>query len=175
MKPLNLFLIFSTLATISVASFAAKSAKANASVKHGDTSDYKLQIIESKISRLKETVFHHDKCWITHCPLVLTNNSDYTLNYLTATASWWDIYTLDNNNFELAADYWNVFKNGVEIRSLAAHLSATVDIRILTYKDYNRGGKLRIAMSIQKAGPYASQMLKPKTVNQIWSNEVTIN
>jgi hypothetical protein len=170
MKPLT----FSSLATISVILLTAKPANSNMSVKHDDTSDYKLQIIESRIASLKDTVFKHNKCWIAHCPLVLTNNSDYTLNYLTATASWWDIYALDNNNFELAADYWNVFKNGVAIRSLAAHQSTTVDISIITYKDYNRGGRVRIAMSIQKAGPYMPQILKPKTINQIWSNEVTI-
>ncbi|MBV8389466.1 MAG: hypothetical protein JO080_06680 [Mucilaginibacter sp.] len=174
MKPFCLFLTFLALTTVSVVLLAAKPSKHNTLIKCDDTSDYKLQIIENKISPLKDTVFHGNKCWITHCPLVLTNNSDYTLHYLTATASWWDIYALDNNNFELAADYWDVFKNGIEIRSLSPNQSITVDIRIITHKDYNRGGKLRIAMSVQKAGPYSSQMLKPKTVNQIWSNEVTI-
>jgi hypothetical protein len=139
-----------------------------------DTIDYHLYINETKISPLKDTTFgaYPVKCLIAHCPLTLTNNSNDTLKYLTMSASWWDFYTLDNKNFALAADYWNVFKNGIVVRVLPPHQSVTIAITIVTYKNYYRGQKLRIAMSLQKAEAYIIQ--KPKTANMIWSNEVSI-
>lgn len=144
----------------------------------GDTLNYWLYIPKSKIPLLKDTIFNREKCFITQCPLMLYNNTSDTLKYMTMSASWWDIYYIDNQNFALAADWWNVFKNSSQLIVLPPHQSITRSIGIITYKGYYRGQKLRIAMSLQRIGfelPGFMVQLKPKTTNMIWSNQVTLN
>jgi hypothetical protein len=146
-----------------------------------DTLNYILNISESQLTLLKDTVFNGKKCLITHCPLTLINNSNDSLKYMAMSSSWWDLYTLDNKNFAFAEDYWNVFKNGPEVLVLPPHQPANKSIPIITYKNYYRGEKVRIAMSLQRLGfelpdlkMYAPQLM-PKTTNMIWSNTVTIH
>jgi len=157
-----------------------------------DRENLRLSIDDSNISPLKQTVFGGKKCLITDCSVTFTNNSNHTLKYMTMDASWWQIYSLDNKNFELAADPWDVFKNEPVILELPPHQSVTRRIPIITLRDSFRGQKLRIAMSVQKPWSdfYSSRfpffdelfsfdpdeyMLRPITQNLIWSNEVTIN
>ncbi len=151
-------------------------------VAKSDTSTYRLYIAEAQMPLLKDTIFNREKCFVTHCPATLFNDSNDTLRYMVMSASWWDLYTLDNKNFEFAADWWNVFKNGQEVVVLPPHQSITRSISIITYKGYYRGQKLRIAMSLQRLGfelpdflGAAALALKPKTTNLIWSNEVTVH
>jgi hypothetical protein len=143
-----------------------------------DNKDYHLNISEADIPPMKDTIFGGNKCLITNCPLTLTNNTDDTLKYAGMAASWWDIYAIDNKNFSLAADYWNVFKNGPTIYVLPPHQSATRNIKIIASKDYFRGEKLRIIMRLQKVVklPIVGE-ISPKNSDSnftIRSNEVTI-
>ena len=144
-----------------------------------DTLKYQLKIFKFQLP-LKDTVFNREKCLITHCPVTLINNSSDTLRYLTMSASWWDIYSLDNKNFALAADPWDVYKNGPVVLTLPPYQSTTKSIPIITYKAYYRAQKLRIGMSLQRPG-FELPDLKmamfeplPKTTNLIWSNEITV-
>ncbi len=141
--------------------------------------DYQLNIIEAKIPSMRDTVFGGNKCLVTYCPLTLTNNTNDTLRYAGMSASWWDIYDIDNKGFSLAADYWNVFKNGPVVYVLPPHQSITKDIEIITYKDYCRGEKIRIAMHLQKVVhvPVAGDIKSIRSDSNyiIWSNEVTIH
>jgi hypothetical protein len=145
-----------------------------------DTSKYQLKIFKFQFP-LKDTIFHGEKCLVTHCPVTLINNSKDTLKYMAMSASWWDLYALDNKNFELAADPWDVYKNETEVLTVPPYQSRTRSIPIITYKGYYRGQKLRIGMSLQRPGFELPDLkmsvleLKPKTTNLIWSNEVTIN
>jgi len=158
----------------------------------GDRENLHLSIDQVNISPLRQTVFGGTKCFITDCLLTLTNNSNTTLKYMSMDASWWQIYTVDNKNFELGADPWDVFKNEPVVLELPPHKSVTRRVPILTLKDSFRGEKLRIAMSVQQPWSdfYSSRlpffddlasfdpdeyMLRPVTQNLIWSNEVTIN
>lgn len=172
MKKINLFLIFAVFFFSNQILFGqplTNSIQSNSI----DTNNFKLTIDEARISKLKDTVFNREKCLIAHCPVTLVNNSDDTLKYLAMSASWWDLYSIDNPHFALAADYWNVFKNGPKILVLPPHTSRTRMIPIITNKAYHRGEKLRIAMSVQSPGPLVN--LEPKTINMIWSNEVIIH
>ncbi|MGZ3810360.1 MAG: hypothetical protein ACXVB0_16550 [Mucilaginibacter sp.] len=141
-------------------------------------SHYRLTISEAKIPLLKDTVFGGNQCLITRCPLTLTNNTDDTLKYVGMSFSWWDFYSLDNRNFALAADYWNVFKNERVILVLPPHQSVTSNIKIVTYKEYYRGEKLRIAMRLQKVVhvPIAGDItpIGAESNELIWSNGVAL-
>jgi hypothetical protein len=140
--------------------------------------DYQLNIIEAKIPLMKDTVFGGNKCLVTYCPLTLTNSTNDTLRYAGMSASWWDIYTIDNKGFSLAADHWNVFKNGAVVNILPPHQSVTKNIKIITYKDYCRGETIKIAMHLQKVAhiPVAGDIKSIRSDSNyiIWSNEVTI-
>ena len=128
---------------------------------------------------MKDTVFGGNKCLVTYCPLTLTNSTSDTLRYAGMSASWWDIYDIDNKGFSLAADYWNVFKNGPVVHVLPPHQSITKDIKIITYKDYYRGEKIKIAMHLQKVVPIPVagdiKSIGSDSNYIIWSNEVTIH
>jgi hypothetical protein len=146
-----------------------------------DYSDYRLNIIEANIPPLKDTVFGGNHCLITNCPLTLTNNTSDTLKYAGMSASWWDNYSIDNKSFSLAADYWNVFKNGQVVYVLPPHQSATKDIKIITGKDYKGyfpAQKLKIVMRLQKVAklPIIGEAISinPDSNFLIWSNKVTI-
>jgi hypothetical protein len=167
-----------TILLISVTLFAAYSTMVFGHPKYGiigdvegDTITYRLNISEAQMHLLKDTIFNREKCLITHCPLTLTNNSNDTLKYMAMSASWWDFYTLDNQNFALATDWWNVFKNGQEVLVLPPHQSVTKNIPIITRKGYYRGEKLRIAMRLQQLHFGLPDLQK----SLIWSNEVTVN
>ena len=146
-----------------------------------DTLNYSLHITENQMPLMKDTIFGREKCLITYCPVTLTNNSNYTLKYLTMNASWWDLYSLDNQNFKLAEDYWNVFKNGPKMITILPHQSNTQIISIITYKSYYRGQQVRIGFSLQRLGfEFPDLNIIPsqpmsKTTNLIWSNAVTIH
>jgi len=146
-----------------------------------DNPNYRLSITEANIAPLKDTVFGGNHCLITKCPLTLTNNTDDTLKYVGMSVSWWDNYSIDNKDFSLAADYWNVFKNGQVVYVLPPHQSVTKDIKIITHKDYKEYFKiqgLKIAMRLQKVVyvPISGKMQPMRSLesNLIWSNEVTI-
>ena len=144
-----------------------------------DGPDYQLGISGSSTPKLKDTVFGGNKCLVTYCPLTLTNNTNDTLRYAGMSVSWWDIYALDNKDFSLAADYWNVFKNGPMVYVLPPHQSVTRNIKIITYKDYCRGETIKIAMHIQKVVhiPKVGDIKSIRSDSNfiIWSNEVTIH
>ena len=151
----------------------------NSGVK-ANRSDYTLNIVEANIPPLKDTVFDGKKCLITNCPLTLTNNTNDTLKYQGMSASWWDNYDLDNKKFALAAEYWNVFKNGPVVCYLLPNQQVKKNIRILTYyKDNFRNEKLKIAMRIKKvlSLPMVGEVTQigPESSFVIWSNEVTIH
>lgn len=176
-----LILIVTLLIAYKAIAFAHRS-PALINVVKKDTLNYRLDITEAQIPVLKDTVFNREKCFITYCPLTLTNNSNDTIKYIAMSASWWDLYSLDNQNFVLAADYWNVFKNGLEVIVLPPHQSITKSIPIIAYKNYYRGQHLRIGLSLQRLGFELPDFLNPsmlqpmpKTTNLIWSNEVVIN
>jgi len=143
--------------------------------------NYELNISGVHMPLLKDTVFNREKCLITHCPLTLTNNSNDTLKYIVMSASWWDLYSLDNKNFAFAADPWNVFKNSPEVLVLPPHQSTTKIIPIITYKSYYRGQQVRIGFSLQRLGfefpdlNMSYVLPLAKTTNLIWSNAVTVN
>jgi hypothetical protein len=143
-----------------------------------DSPNYRLSIIEANIVPLKDTVFGGNHCLIAKCPLTLTNNTNDTLKYAGMSASWWDFYSLDNKNFALAADYWNVFKNGPVVHILLPHQSITNNIKIITLKDYFRGEKLKIAMRLEKVVrlPIIGEIKSIESDSNflIWSNEVVI-
>lgn len=171
MKAVRPFLAFLILIVAYNSIYPARRLAEFTPINYKDNNDSLLHIDQAKIPAWKDTIFDRDKCWITHCPLTFTNNSHDTLKYMTMDVSWWDSYTLDNEHFALAEDWWNVFKNEITVRVLLPYQSVTVPIAIITYKEYYRGEKLRIAFSLQSPSPYGL-MLKPKTTNMIWSNEV---
>jgi len=93
--------------------------------------------------------------------------------------SWWDIYGINNKDFSLAADYWNVFKNGPMVCVLPPHQSLTTNIKIITYKSYSRGETIKIAMHLQKVVriPKVGDIRSIRSDSNfvIWSNEVAIH
>ncbi len=94
--------------------------------------------------------------------------------------SWWDLYTLNNKNYEFAADYWNVFKNSLEKIVVPPHSSSIKMLPVITFKGYNRGQQLRVGMSLQRLGyelpniNISALERMPKTTNVIWSNAITV-
>ena len=145
-----------------------------------DTPSYRLNILESQLPLLKDTVFNNKKCLITHCRLALINNSNDTLKFIAMSTSWWDLYTLNNKNYEFAADYWNVFKNSLEKIVVPPHSSSIKMLPVITFKGYNRGQQLRVGMSLQRLGyelpniNISALERMPKTTNVIWSNAITV-
>jgi len=132
-----------------------------------DTVLYKMTPNNYKIRQEKQS-------YIT-IPIKFTNNTDDTLNYVSMSCSWWDIYITNNADLCILQPKDNCYKNGPTVIQLAPKTSSVVYLSI-AYPEHSDISSVRIGMVFQKHVNGKNDIYIPvvRKDNVIWSNEVLL-
>ena len=109
-------------------------------------------------------------------PVTLTNNSKDTLNYLSMSCSWEDLYVVDHKNLEIEGSICD--KNIPAILTLAPAEKRTVALKLITGQVSDRTKKefkigYNLIKSTKRQDLLSYRALKKKA-NIIWSNAVSM-
>lgn len=109
-------------------------------------------------------------------PVILFNNTNDTLRYLSMTCSYQQFYLLDSKM--LKWDEWNCNKNIPVTLSLAPHMRSSVELKFMFVNSYKLPIKYRVGMELVKDEKNNSiNLLLHKKVDSIiiWSNTLKWN
>ena len=140
---------------------------------------YALNIDQSTISPLKDTLLYGEKVHLMRFVLRLTNNTNDTLKYMSMSCEWWAIYRISDNHIGMFESECE--KNIPVIIRLPPHQTGKINFPLrIAEKTNAHGQKFRIGMNLVMYRN-SRQIWKSSIVdelrlrnNLIWSNEVMI-
>jgi hypothetical protein len=130
-----------------------------------DTVLYRMMPNNYKIKQEKQS-------YIT-VPVTFTNNTDDTLEYVSMSCSWWDIYSTNNAEISILQPKDNCYKNGPTVIQLFPKASSVVYLSI-AYPKHSNTSSVRLGMIFQKHINGKNDIYIPalRKDNVTWSNEV---
>jgi hypothetical protein len=146
--------------------------------------NYVITIDQNKVSKTKfipaNSKYNYYGKTVLFVPVVLTNNSNDTLKYLTMSCSWEEFYTVDKNNFA-AIPIEPCDKNIPKELTLAPHKSVSIKVPVIKIQN---GKKFKIGMILIKQrnannlfnlfNIEIAQSQNKKDNNVIWSNPIEL-